>query len=244
MEMTSITQRLESAILWATEVHAGEARDGAAPLPYIAHPVEVLSLVRYVGGVVDEDVLCAAVLHDVVETDKVAIGDVAVRFGDRTRDLVAELTRTEPTAEQIEGLDEDAVWELRAGLLLDDVRRMSPEAQTIKLADRISNLAGALATKRGSKLKRHLRQTKRLLKAISKKANAPLRKMLKDRLSAAKEAQKIVDRKAPRCEARTKPAQDVPGKEPETKTLRTETPATAAAKSPSNGKAPKSPDGG
>lgn len=181
----TLSVRLESAILWAVEVHGGEVRDGPRAIPYVAHPIEVLCLVRYAGGVTDEDVLCAAVLHDVVESGKVIHEEVEARFGPRTSALVRELTRTEPSEEAVAGLAESEVWSLRAELLVEDVRSMSPEAQAIKLADRLSNLAVALATKEGPKLKRHLRLTRKLMKAIPKDVNPNLRALLKARLTGA-----------------------------------------------------------
>ncbi|MCB8933494.1 MAG: HD domain-containing protein [Fimbriimonadaceae bacterium] len=183
--MTSGARCLESAILWAVEVHAGEVRDGPCPTPYVAHPLEVLCLVRYAGGVTNEAMLCAAVLHDVVESGKVTLEEVEARFGPRTRGLVGELTRTEPNEDAVAGLTADEIWTLRADLLAEDVAHMSPEAQAIKLADRISNLAMALATKKGAKLKRHLKQTHRLMKLIPKEANPNLRALLKARLAGA-----------------------------------------------------------
>ena len=60
--------RIEKAVAFATKAHAGQYRKGT-DRPYILHPIETMAiitrLVRY-----DEDLIAAAVLHDVVAARK------------------------------------------------------------------------------------------------------------------------------------------------------------------------------
>lgn len=158
--------RLDRALLLAAKLHAGQEREGAAPLPYITHPIEVLVALRYVGGETDEDLLCAAVLHDVVEESDADLEEIAKEVGERAAALVKELTRREPSAEEREGLDKDAIWKLRANMLLDEIRTMSPEAQRVKLADRLANVREAKRTKAGPKWSRYAWQTEEILKIV------------------------------------------------------------------------------
>jgi len=168
------TTKLHDAVLWAAEAHAGMDRDGEGALPYIAHLLEVATELRYTGGVTDETMLVASVLHDIVEHGNVTAADVAKRFGTDVAGLVAELTRTEPEPTKLEGLSEREVYEIRSNLLLEDIERMSKPAQTIKLADRISNLNQALRIKKGGKKKRYVKQTERILATVSRKTNSGL----------------------------------------------------------------------
>lgn len=165
---------LQEAVRWATEMHAGQWREGDCPLPYVCHPVEVTQTLRHVGEVTDEAMLCAAVLHDVVEETEATHKDIHARFGPRVAELVSELTRREPTPEQCQDLSKDEVWALRADMLLEDVKAMSAEAQTVKLCDRISNLREAQKTKKGKKLARYLMQSERFLDVIPRTVNRPL----------------------------------------------------------------------
>lgn len=165
---------LDRAIRYAAEAHAGTEGEGEHPLPYITHPMEVLIVLRQVGAVTDEALLVAAVLHDTLEETETTEADLRRHFGDRVTALVKELTRTEPDDADREGLDKDAVWSLRSGLLMSDIAGMSAQARTIKLADRICNLRDARVLKTGRKLDRYLRQTTRILDIIPRATNPAL----------------------------------------------------------------------
>lgn len=166
--------KVQEAIEFAARAHRGQFREGEVPLPYVVHPVEVLLSLRHVGGVTDEDMLVAAVLHDVVEEGGATLEAVREAFGERAGSLVEELTRREPTADETQGMSGDQIWQLRADMLLEEIRRMSPDAKTVKLADRVSNLMEAARTKRGKKLARYRMQTERILSVIPKDTNPGL----------------------------------------------------------------------
>jgi guanosine-3',5'-bis(diphosphate) 3'-pyrophosphohydrolase len=165
---------LSKAILFAVQKHDGEYRDGEGGLPYSTHPVEVCTLLRYTGNVMDEDLLCAAALHDVLEETPTTAAEIEKEFGERISGLVSELTRIEPTAEQTEGMAKEEIWALRSGMLLDEISKMSPDAQQVKLADRLANLRQSKITRKGEKLKRYVRQTKKMLEIIPKSVNPAL----------------------------------------------------------------------
>ncbi len=161
----------DEAIETATKLHAGQFRDGENPLPYITHPIEVLLNLRYIGQVSDEEMLCAALMHDTVEAGTTSSDQLAAKFGSQVGALVNELTRREPTSDEIEGLSKGQIWQLRAEMLIDEIGKMSPDAQVIKLADRLANLKEAFRTKKGAKLDRYLWQTKKILETIPRKRN-------------------------------------------------------------------------
>jgi guanosine-3',5'-bis(diphosphate) 3'-pyrophosphohydrolase len=179
---------LSMAVEMATRAHAGMWREGESPLPYVTHPVEVLMNLRYIGGVVDGEVLCAAALHDTVEGDALTLDQIEHAFGPRVRSLVAEVTRTEPSPLQIANLSKDEVWQLRADMLVEEISKMSPDAQQIKLADRLANVRDAHRTKTGKKLRRYLGQTKQILQVVPRSRNKPLWDAIKSELSEKKDA--------------------------------------------------------
>lgn len=168
------SERLQSSVLWAAELHAGQWRDGDNPLPYLCHPLEVLSILRTVGGVVDDDMLCAAVLHDALEMTSATLAEIEVRFGREVSGLVLELTRREPDESSLVGLTKDEIWTLRAGMLIEDIAGMGTNAMTIKLCDRISNLREARSVKSVKKLARYQGQTMRILETIPRKTHSVL----------------------------------------------------------------------
>ncbi|AIE87705.1 HD domain-containing protein [Fimbriimonas ginsengisoli] len=166
--------RLDRAIRAATKWHAGQDREGDSPLPYITHPMEVLILLRTVGKVLHEELLCAAILHDVLEETDATPEQIEEIAGARVRSLVQELTRVEPSAQETKGLSKEAIWKLRALRLLDEIRGQSRDAQQIKLADRLSNVREAKRTKPPEKRDRYLWQTFRILEIVPREVNPPL----------------------------------------------------------------------
>ena len=166
--------RLQDAVRWAAELHFGQERDGDAPLPYITHPLEVLSILRHRAGVTDEDMLCAAALHDTVEETNATVGDIRDRFGERVALLVDELTRREPNEKNTQGLSADEVYELRTTMYMDELRAMSREARLIKLCDRFCNLKEAKRTRSSKKAKRYRDQTRRMLAIIPRDVHPEL----------------------------------------------------------------------
>ena len=72
----------EKAVIYATNAHNGQTRKGTN-LPFIIHPMEVAAIVAAM--TLDQDMLCAAVLHDVVEgivVENTSIeGHPSVEFG-------------------------------------------------------------------------------------------------------------------------------------------------------------------
>lgn len=173
---------LSKAIQYAVEKHDGVFRDGDNGLPYSTHPIEVCALLRYVGGITDEETLCAAVLHDVLEETDTPALEIEEHFGFRVSLLVQELTRTEPTDEEAGALSKEQLWQFRSNLLLADISRMSSDAQNVKLADRLANLRQAKMTRKGEKLRRYERQSKKILEIIPKSVNPSLWKAIASEL--------------------------------------------------------------
>lgn len=160
--------RLHKAIVLAVKAHRGQDRLGEHALPYATHPFDVLTRLRYGAGVTDEDLLCAAALHDVLEETDVTYAEIEQKFGKRTAGFVREVTRHEPGPKDLEGLSEGAVWRLRTRILLGEIERMSDDAKRIKLADRCSNLAESLRTRTGAKLYRYVVQSRWILERIDR----------------------------------------------------------------------------
>jgi len=127
----------EAAILeaasFAAEKHAFQRRKGAAAEPYINHLLEVAHLVASALPEPDTNLLVAALLHDVVEDTSVTREELAARFNPDVVSLVAEVTddKSLPKAE-------------RKRLQIEHAATISPRAQVIKLADKISNLRAIL----------------------------------------------------------------------------------------------------
>lgn len=118
---------LDSAIAFAALAHAGQRRKYTNE-PYIVHPIEVMTILhQYFPD--REDMLTAAVLHDVLEDTLVAERDIQRRFGPTVLRLVV-------------GMTEVSIAGNRAKRKAAEVERLASEpaeVHSIKLADLISN---------------------------------------------------------------------------------------------------------
>ncbi len=118
---------IDDAIEFATKAHEGQFRKGTRR-PYIVHPIEVADIVSTMTK--DEEVICAAVLHDTIEDCRGITKDVLkLRFGSRVADMVAQ-----------ESEDKSRTWEERKGTTIRRLRDASVEVQMIGLADKLSNM--------------------------------------------------------------------------------------------------------
>lgn len=166
--------KVQEAIEFAAAKHRGTDRDGDDPLPYIVHPIEVLSFARLIGGVTNEDLLVAAALHDTIEDTDATYEEIAERFGSQVAEYVQGLTREEPTEAQRRDKSKDEIWTMRSEMLLKEIGEMSRAILPIKLSDRLSNVREGKKTKRGPKIERYLRQTRRILQIVPREINPPL----------------------------------------------------------------------
>ncbi len=121
--------RLHRAAAYADAHHGDQRRPTGAP--YREHLLEALEVLVRGAGVTDPEILCAAVLHDVVEDTDRTVDDVRAAFGPRVAELVGWVTIPEP------GPGQD-----RAGVKEEYLRGLSHaprDARLVKLADRASN---------------------------------------------------------------------------------------------------------
>ncbi len=121
--------RLHQAAAFADAHHGDQRRPTGAP--YREHLLEALEVLVRGAGVTDPEVLCAAVLHDVVEDTDCTADDVRAAFGPRIAELVTWVTIPEPGP----GQDRASVKED----YLRGLRHAPRDAVLVKLADRASN---------------------------------------------------------------------------------------------------------
>ena len=119
---------IEKAEQFAVQAHGPQKRKYSGE-PYIVHPIEVSQIVRTVPHT--NAMVAAAILHDVIEDTEATYDDVVVNFGVIIADLVNELTDVSKP--------EDGNRAVRKALDRAHLAKASADAQTIKLADIISN---------------------------------------------------------------------------------------------------------
>ena len=125
--------KLDDAIRFATEAHSGQHRK-VKNSPYIVHPLEALTICASLTD--EEDVLCASVLHDVVEDANRGLEEIEQKFGPR----VAALVNCE-TEDKRRDLPPELTWHIRKEETLNRLKASVDEGVKIMwLADKLSNV--------------------------------------------------------------------------------------------------------
>jgi (p)ppGpp synthase/HD superfamily hydrolase len=111
----------------ASEAHEGQRRkdDGS---PYITHPIGVAGLLD--DAEFSDEVIAAALLHDVVEDTDLDPGELRERFGERVAELVEALSEDNDISD----------YEERKREHREQVEESGPDAVAIYIADKLSNL--------------------------------------------------------------------------------------------------------
>jgi hypothetical protein len=120
--------RVLKAAEFAANKHSRQRRKGEEAEPYLNHLIEVASLTAETADG-RPDVVVAALLHDVVEDQRVELDKISAMFGSQVAGLVAEVTDDKSLEKQV-----------RKAIQIADAPGKSPDACVIKLADKISNL--------------------------------------------------------------------------------------------------------
>ena len=157
-----ITEKEKLAWNFAKQAHKGQVRKFINKPYFGAHVVKVNGIVKQY--TTDEDLLCAALLHDTLEDcyedPEVGLVELKELFGARVGNLVWELTS--------DGDEIDDDYEgSKTDYLTDKMIHMSDDALIIKLADRLQNISDAFtATERFRN--KYFQETSEILTEIQK----------------------------------------------------------------------------
>lgn len=131
MNNTHTIAAILKALHFAASKHRDQRRKDVEASPYINHPIEVAELLAREGGVTDQVLLQAAILHDTIEDTDTTPEELEHAFGADVRRVVEEVTdnKTLPKAE-------------RKRLQIEHAPHLSDRARQVKIADKISNVLG------------------------------------------------------------------------------------------------------
>ena len=119
---------LDEVLKFATTAHGDQKRKYTND-PYIVHPIAVSEIVKTVAHT--DEMVAAALLHDVVEDTDVTLDQIKTKFGSKVAELVGWLTDI--------SRPEDGNRKTRKTLDREHSAEAPADAQTIKLADLIHN---------------------------------------------------------------------------------------------------------
>ena len=130
---TRPSDRLMRGIAIASRAHDGHYRKGSG-VPYISHPMAVMLIAASVTN--DEDVLLAALFHDILEDvpENYSRAEMKDEFGLRVVEIVEGVTKNSSLPS----------WQERADAYLEQLSRGSAESIIVAAADKFHNLSQTL----------------------------------------------------------------------------------------------------
>ena len=124
---------VSEAIAFAVKAHDGMRRK-KSDAPYILHPMEAAVIVGTM--TCDQNVISAAVLHDVVEDADIDIEEIEEKFGKRVRELVQS-----ETEDKRADLPPQDTWHIRKEESLELLKNTSDiEVLMVWLGDKLANM--------------------------------------------------------------------------------------------------------
>ena len=119
---------VRSALEQARRDHAGQVRNGSGGMPYVEHPMTVAARLDEHGY--GDEVLAAALLHDVIEDSETGLDELREKFGEEVAGLVGVLT------------DDEAIesYRERKAEHRERVAAAEVEAMAIYGADKLTNV--------------------------------------------------------------------------------------------------------
>ena len=135
LEKPKLSSRFESALVYATRLHANQLRKGSK-IPYITHLLSVAALVLEDGG--SEDEAIAALLHDGIEDQGGAKirEEIRQQFGEKVAGIVDGCTESEVIPKP--------PWKERKQEHIERMRHASSEVRRVSQADKLHNARSIL----------------------------------------------------------------------------------------------------
>ena len=133
-EKHQLISLLFKALAFSAEKHSKQKRKDIDKSPYINHPISLANILAK-RWVIDENVLCAAILHDTIEDTKTTADELRKHFGEKITSIVLEVSD-----------DKSLEKEVRKQLQIDHAASLSREAKLVKLADKIANITDIINT--------------------------------------------------------------------------------------------------
>ena len=124
------TSLFDKAVKLAVEAHSGTERR-CKGYPYIIHPMEAAAIVATMTN--DQEMLAAAILHDVVEDTDVTLEQIRDEFGDRVATLVQHETAPD---------DENLTWREKKSIQVERLAAAPIDSKIVALGDKLSNMQG------------------------------------------------------------------------------------------------------
>lgn len=138
---------------YARELHKGQVRKGKDKVPYIYHPL-LIACHALALGLDDDNIVSAALLHDVCEDCGVTVDELPVN--ELTKEAVSLLTK-------VDSIDKEQYYQRIS---------RNPIATMVKLLDRCNNVSGMAAGFSKEKLVEYIKETESVVYPLLRKAKS------------------------------------------------------------------------
>jgi len=125
-------QKAYLALVRAERAHEGQMRD--SDVPYVIHPIRATITLAGELMIQDIDMICACLLHDVVEDGGVSLASIESEFSRETARLIEGVTRHRPDNET----EEDKIK--RKAEKFHEIAQKDEKIRIIKLCDILDNM--------------------------------------------------------------------------------------------------------
>lgn len=127
-EKAKLLSLIFKALAFSADKHSKQRRKDVDKTPYINHPISLVNILSK-RRVIDENVICAAILHDTIEDTETSASELRENFGEKITSIVLEVTD-----------DKSLEKSVRKQKQIEHAASISHEAKLVKLADKIANI--------------------------------------------------------------------------------------------------------
>lgn len=163
------------ALDFARLAHDGQERDEG--VPYITHPIRVANLLLHELSQMDADMICTALLHDVIEDCRISTRELKNNFND----AIASMVKT---------LSKDPRIENHQKVYYDGIVQSNDKTKLIKLCDRLDNLRSLRFSQNKSRIKKYVTETEKKYAIMAQSINPYILKEMKSELTHLKSRKK------------------------------------------------------
>ena len=168
---------VSDAIDLAYKAHEGQLRM-ASERPYIVHPIRVALILLELAEQKNPAIICAALLHDVLEDSDIEEDEIEGRFGSQVLELVLSLTHP--------ALNEGETKFERNKKMFENMRWHGRDTHIIKSADRLDNLSTATQALESKRLAEYLVESEEYLLPLTLASNTALYHALNEAIQKLK----------------------------------------------------------
>ncbi len=162
---------IRKALDFAKLAHNGQTRDEGTP--YIMHPIRVANILMDEVSSMKSDMICAALLHDVIEDCHITMKELKNNFNEIIAQMVKILTK-------------DPSIENHKRVYYENIMNSTEPVKLLKVCDRLDNLRSLRFGGNKAKIRRYVSETEKKYLPMAEITNNYLFRELKHELTVTR----------------------------------------------------------